>query len=32
MPLSAYESFQALKQALDEVLVGVGSQYRITFC
>jgi transposase len=31
MPLSAYESFKALQQALDEILVGVGTKYRITF-
>ena len=30
MPLSAYESFKALRQALDEILIGVGTKYRIT--
>jgi len=31
MPLKAYESFEALQQALDEILVGVGTKYHITF-
>lgn len=31
MPLWAYESWSKLKQALDEVLVGVGTKYRISF-
>lgn len=31
MPISAYESFTALKAALEEVLVGIGTKYRITF-
>ena len=31
MPLSAYERFEKLKQALDEILAGVGTKYRITF-
>ncbi len=31
MPFSAYESLQKFKQALDEILVGVGTKYRITF-
>lgn len=31
MPLSAYLSWEALGQALEEILVGIGSKYRITF-
>ena len=31
MPLSAYVDFKALRQALDEILIGVGTKYRITF-
>ncbi len=31
LPLSAYESYQALCQALDKVLSQVGSKYQITF-
>lgn len=31
MPLSAYVDFAALKQALDEILIGIGTKYRITF-
>ncbi len=31
LPLSAYESYKSLCQALDEVLSQVGSKYRITF-
>ncbi len=31
MPISAYESFAMLKQALEEILIGVGTKYRITF-
>ena len=31
LPLSAYESYQSLCQALDEVLSQVGSKYQITF-
>lgn len=31
LPFSAYESMAALRAALDEVLVGVGTKYRITF-
>ena len=31
MPLSAYGSFTALKAALEEILIGIGTKYRITF-
>ncbi|MGI9176072.1 MAG: hypothetical protein ACR2GR_12235 [Rhodothermales bacterium] len=31
MPLEAYASFKALQQAVEEILVGVGTEYRITF-
>lgn len=31
LPWSAYESYQALKAAVEQVLIGVGSKYRITF-
>lgn len=31
LPLSAYESFSALRSALKAVLQGVGTKYRITF-
>ena len=31
MPLSAYVDFEALREALDEILSGVGTKYRITF-
>lgn len=31
LPLSAYLSFQNLKIALQDVLDGIGSKYRITF-
>lgn len=31
MPFSAYERFETFKHALDEILVGVGTKYRITF-
>jgi len=31
LPLSAYTSFQALARALDDVLIQVGSKYRINF-
>lgn len=31
MPLSAYASLAALKAALEEILIGVGTKYRITF-
>lgn len=31
MPLSAYVDFKTLRQALDEILIGVGTKYRITF-
>ena len=32
LPLWTSESFEKLKQTLDEVLAGVGTTYRITFC
>ena len=31
MLLKAYESLKALMQALGEILVGLGTKYRITF-
>lgn len=31
LPLSAYQSFKDLAEALDEVLRGVGSKYRLSF-
>ena len=31
LPFSAYESFQALREALEEILLGIGTKYRITF-
>ena len=31
LPVSAYESYKAFVQALDEVLSQVGSKYQITF-
>ena len=31
LPLSAYESRKALAQALDDVLIGIGGKYQITF-
>lgn len=31
LPFSAYESLQALREALEEVLIGIGTKYRITF-
>lgn len=31
LPLWAYESWQKLKEALEEVLVGVGEKYQISF-
>lgn len=31
LPLSAYQSFKALLKALDEVLKGIGSKYRLIF-
>lgn len=31
LPLDAYESFEAMTQALFKVLKGIGSKYRITF-
>jgi len=31
MPSGAYESFKALSTALDEILSGIGTKYRITF-
>ena len=30
-PLSAYLNFDALVEALEEILINVGSKYRITF-
>lgn len=31
LPFSAYESMQALREALEEILLGIGIKYRITF-
>lgn len=31
MPFSAYESYESLKQALSEILAGIGSHYKIQF-
>ena len=31
LPFSAHESFQALREALEEILLGIGTQYCITF-
>jgi transposase len=31
LPFSAYQSFKDLSEALDEVLRGVGSKYRLSF-
>jgi transposase len=31
LPVSAYQSFKDLTEALDEVLKGVGSKYRLNF-
>ena len=31
MPFSAYESLKALREALEEILLGIGTKYRITF-
>ena len=31
LPFSAYESVSALRAALDEVLVGIGTKYQLTF-
>ena len=31
LPVSAYQSFKDLSEALDEILRGVGSKYRLSF-
>ncbi len=31
LPFSAYESVRALREALEEILLGIGTKYRITF-
>ncbi len=31
LPFAAYESLQALREALKEILLGIGTKYRITF-
>jgi hypothetical protein len=31
LPFSAYQSFKNLSEALDEILRGVGSKYRLNF-
>lgn len=31
LPFSAYESLKALREALEEILLGIGTKYRITF-
>ena len=31
LPFSAYESVQTLREALEEILVGIGTKYCITF-
>ena len=31
IPFSAYESYESLKQALSEILAGIGSHYKIQF-
>ena len=31
LPVSAYQSFKGLSEALNEVLRGVGSKYRLSF-
>jgi transposase len=31
LPLNAYETYQTLKQAVEEILVNFGTKYQITF-